>query len=149
GLNGDDVCVNWLPMYHDMGLIDAFLMPVFGGCRAVLIPTMDFLRDPALWLRAMDRYRGTCAIAPNFAYSLCAKRIVDEDLTGLDLSSWRIALNGSEPVLASTLRAFQERFRPYGFRAEALAPCWGLAEGVCVITAHRAGVPPRIETIDR
>lgn len=148
-LCADDISVNWLPLYHDMGLIDAFLMPLLIGCQTVLIPTMDFMRDPSLWLWAIHRYRGTISIAPNFAYTLCAKRIVDAELAGLDLSSWRLALNASEPILAPTLNTFIERFAAYGLRPSAMTPAWGLAEAVCVITARPVDAAPLIETIDR
>jgi acyl-CoA synthetase (AMP-forming)/AMP-acid ligase II len=149
GLVPADVSVNWIPLYHDMGLIDAFLLPLLTGCPTVLIPTMDFMRDPALWLWAMHRYGGAISWAPNFAYTLCAHRVPDEDLAGLDLSSWRIAINAAEPVLAPTIEAFTRRFAAYGFRPEAMTPAWGLAENVTIATAHPVAVPPRVEHIDR
>lgn len=149
GLSRQDVSINWLPLYHDMGLIDAFLLPLLSGCRTVLIPTMDFMRDPALWLWSVHRYGGTFSIAPNFAYSLCATRIPEAELSGLDLSSWRLAISASEPVLAETVQAFVDRFLPHGLRRETLTPGWGLAEGVCVITLHALDKPAAVETIDR
>jgi acyl-CoA synthetase (AMP-forming)/AMP-acid ligase II len=144
-----DVHVNWIPLYHDMGLIDAFLLPLLSGCASVLIPTMDFLRLPSLWLRTVDRYRGTVSWAPNFAYTICAKRVPESELAGLDLSSWRLAINAAEPVLARTVEIFCERFRHFGFRPEAMTPAWGLAENVTIATAHPAGESPLVETIDR
>jgi acyl-CoA synthetase (AMP-forming)/AMP-acid ligase II len=144
-----DVSVNWIPLYHDMGLIDAFLLPLLSGCPCVLIPTMDFMRDPALWLWAIHRYRGTLSWAPNFAYTICANRVAAAELAGLDLSSWRIAINAAEPVLASTIAAFTARFAASGFAPSAMTPAWGLAENVTIATAHPVGMPPRIETIDR
>lgn len=149
GLEAGDVSVNWLPLYHDMGLVGAFLLPVLCGLPAVLIPTMDFLREPALWLWAIHRYRGTLSWAPNFGYSLAARRLPDRDLGDLDLSSWRIAVNAAEPVLASTIGAFAARFAPYGFRPQAMTPAWGLAETVLLATAHPVAERPRIETVDR
>jgi len=149
GLGADDVSVNWIPLYHDMGLIDAFLLPLFTGCPTVLIPTMDFMTDPALWLWAMHRYEGAISWAPNFAYSVCARRVPDADLAGLDLSRWRIAINAAEPLLAPTLDAFVERFAAHGFRPEAMTPAWGLAENVTIATAHPVGERPRVETVDR
>ena len=149
GLTPADVSVNWIPLYHDMGLIDAFLLPLLSGCPCVLIPTMDFMRDPALWLWAVHRYRGTLSWAPNFAYTICAKRVADAELAGLDLSSWRIAINAAEPVLASTIAAFTRRFAAHGFAPGAMTPAWGLAENVTIATAHPVGTPPRVETIDR
>lgn len=144
-----DVSVNWIPLYHDMGLIDAFLLPLLSGCPGVMIPTMDFMRDPALWLWAIHRYRGALSWAPNFAYTLCAKRVAAAELDGLDLSSWRIAINAAEPVLASTIVAFADRFAAHGFAPEAMTPAWGLAENVTIATAHPVGAPPRVEIIDR
>lgn len=144
-----DVSVNWIPLYHDMGLIDAFLLPLLCGCPTVLIPTTDFVREPRVWLAALHRYRGTLSWAPNFAYALCVQRIREAQLAGLDLASWRIAINAAEPVLAHTIHAFTARFAPYGFRPEAMTPAWGLAENVTIATAHPSGRPPRIETIDR
>lgn len=149
GLRPADVSVNWIPLYHDMGLIDGFLLPLLSGCPTVLMPTTDFMRDPALWLWAIHRYRGAMSWAPNFAYTLCAKRIPARELEGLDLSSWRIALNGAEPVLASTLDAFAARFGPYGFRREAMTPTWGMAENVTSATAKPVGDVPRVEIVDR
>ncbi len=149
GLRSDDVNVNWAPLYHDMGLFGAFLLPLLCGCPTVLIPTMDFLRNPALWLWALHGYGGAVSWAPNFAYSLCAKRIEDEDIEGLDLSSWRIAFNASEPVLAHTVKAFAERFAPYGYRPEAMTAAWGLAETVMVGTAHPVDQVPLVDHVDR
>jgi acyl-CoA synthetase (AMP-forming)/AMP-acid ligase II len=149
GLTNADVGVNWVPLYHDMGLIDTFVLPLLSGCPSVLIPTMDFMREPALWLWAIHHYRGAQSWAPNFAYALCAKRVPEADLEGLDLSSWRLALSGAEPVLAQTVRAFAERFRRYGFRPEAMTPIWGMAENVTVATAHPLDEPPRVDTLDR
>jgi acyl-CoA synthetase (AMP-forming)/AMP-acid ligase II len=149
GLGPDDTSVNWIPLYHDMGLIDAFLLPLLGGCPTVLIPTMDFMRDPSLWLRAMHRYRGAISWAPNFAYAVAASRIPEAELEGLDLSAWRIAINAAEPLLARTVDDFTRRFARYGLRPEAMTPAWGLAENVTIATAHPVSEPPRIEHIDR
>jgi fatty-acyl-CoA synthase len=144
-----DVSVNWIPLYHDMGLIDAFLLPLLCGCPTVLIPTMDFMSDPILWLRGVHLYRGALSWAPNFAYTLCSRRISDKQLEGLDLSCWRIAINAAEPVLAKTIATFTERFQAYGFAPEAMTPAWGLAENVTIATAHPLDEPPLIEVIDR
>jgi acyl-CoA synthetase (AMP-forming)/AMP-acid ligase II len=148
-LRPSDVSVNWIPLYHDMGLIDAFLLPLLSGCPTVLIPTMDFMRDPSLWLWAVHRHHGAISWAPNFAYAVAASRIPEGELEGLDLSSWRIAINAAEPLLARTLEVFTRRFAPHGFRPEAMTPAWGLAENVTIATAHPIGEPPRIEHIDR
>ncbi len=148
-LDSTDVSVNWIPLYHDMGLIDAFLLPLLCGCRTILMPTLDFMSDPALWLWAVDHYRGTISWAPNFAYAYCAQRVRPERIEAIDLSSWRIAINAAEPVLAHTIDRFTERFRPHGFRAEAMTPAWGLAENVTIATAHPIGEKPRVEILDR
>lgn len=149
GLSTTDISVNWLPLYHDMGLIGAFLLPLLLGCPTVLIPTMAFMRDPALWLWAIHHYRGTISWAPNFAYTLCATRVAAEHLDGLDLHSWRIAINAAEPVVASTVEQFTARFAAHGFRAEAMTPLWGLAETVLAATRIPVADPPLIERIDR
>lgn len=149
GMRSVDPSVNWIPLYHDMGLIDAFLLPLLNGCPTILIPTLDFMRDPSLWLWAIHRYRGALSWAPNFAYTLCATRVADDDVVGLDLSSWRIAINAAEPVLAPTLRSFTDRFAAYGFRPQAMTPAWGLAENVTIATAHPTDDEPRVESIDR
>jgi acyl-CoA synthetase (AMP-forming)/AMP-acid ligase II len=144
-----DVNVNWAPLYHDMGLIGAFLLPLLCGCPTVLIPTMDFLREPSLWLWAIHHYGGAVSWAPNFAYAICARRIPDTELEGLDLSSWRLALNASEPVLPDTVADFAARFAPHGLSPAAMTSAWGLAETVMVATAHPVREPPLVETIDR
>jgi fatty-acyl-CoA synthase len=145
----DDVAVNWIPLFHDMGLFGAFLLPLLCGCKTVLIPTMDFMRDPSIWLRAIDRFRGTFGWAPNMAYALCATRLSAESLEGLDLSSFRLALNGSEPVLASTVRSFSERMAPFGFRPTSMSPAYGLAEATVLATVHPVGEAPLCEVLDR
>jgi acyl-CoA synthetase (AMP-forming)/AMP-acid ligase II len=149
GFRPEDVNVNWIPLYHDMGLFGAFLLPLLCGFGAVLIPTMEFLRSPVLWFWALHRYRGAVSWAPNFAYSLCAKRIQDEDLEGLDLSSWRMAFSASEPVLAHTIENFEKRFAPYGYHAETMTPSWGMAETVMAVAAHPIGEKPVWECVDR
>src|SRR4029453_6470079 len=139
----------WIPLYHDMGLVGAFLLPLALGMRSILIPTMDWVRAPELWLWAVHRHRGTLSWAPNFGYAVCATRLADDVITGLDLSSWRVAISASEPVLASTCRAFVDRFAAHGLRSAAPTAGWGLAETVTVATTAAVDVPPRIETIDR
>jgi acyl-CoA synthetase (AMP-forming)/AMP-acid ligase II len=148
-IGSDDVSVNWIPLYHDMGLIDGFLLPLLSGCPTVLMPTTDFMREPGRWLWAMHAYRGTMSWAPNFAYALCVSRIPPSDLAGLDLSSWRLALNAAEPVLPETIAAFTRRFQPHGFRPEAMTPAWGLAENVTLATSHPIDRAPTVEIIDR
>jgi 1-acyl-sn-glycerol-3-phosphate acyltransferase len=128
GSTSHDVFVSWLPLYHDMGLICAWLSSVHYALRFVVMSPLAFLAAPERWLWAIHRHRGTLSGAPNFAYELCLKRIGDEALAGLDLSSWRIAFNGAEPVNPDTMARFAARFAPYGLRPEAITPCYGLAE---------------------
>jgi len=141
--------VSWLPLYHDMGLVGAVLSAVDHPGDLVLIPPELFVTRPAIWLRAISRYRGTISPAPNFAYALCADRIRDEELEGVDLSSWRVALNGAEPVTPGVLQRFVERFRPFGLREEALTPVYGLAEATLAVTFSDVGGAFRHERFDR
>ena len=126
--------VSWLPLYHDMGLIGTLLSAVYYPGPLVLIPPELFLARPALWLRAISRHQATISAAPNFAYALCVKRVRDEELQGVDLSSWQLALNGAEPVSPETLRRFAERFAPFGLREDALLPVYGLSEAALAVT---------------
>jgi len=123
-----DVIVSWLPLYHDMGLIGTWMCSMYNAVPFVLMSPIDFITRPERWLWAIHRYRGTLSAAPNFAYELCLKRLDDETLEGLDLSSWRMAFNGAEPVSPSTIDRFCRRFAKYGFRRETLTPVYGLAE---------------------
>ena len=138
-LKPDDVAVSWLPLYHDMGLIGAWFVPLFSGVPLVVMSPLAFLSRPERWLWAIHRHRGTISPAPNFAYELCVRKIADKDLEGLDLSSWRAAFNGAEPVHADTLGRFATRFAGYGFRREALLPVYGLAEATLGVSAARSG----------
>jgi acyl-CoA synthetase (AMP-forming)/AMP-acid ligase II len=126
--------VSWLPLYHDMGLIGALIEAVYRPGNLTLIPPEHFLARPALWLRAISRHRATISPAPNFAYGLCTKRIKDEELDGVDLSTWSLALNGAEPVTAAVLQRFADRFSRWGFRAKALTPVYGLSEAALAVT---------------
>lgn len=127
-VQSDDVFVSWLPLYHDMGLIGACLGSLYQGIPLVIMSPLRFLRRPASWLWALHQHGGTLSAAPNFAYELCLRNITDEELQGLDLSRWRLAANGAEPVSTITMQRFAERMAPYGFSPEALAPVYGLAE---------------------
>ncbi len=144
-----DVFVSWLPLYHDMGLIGAWLGSLYFGCLLVIMPPTAFLTRPARWLQAIHQYRGTLTASPNFGYELCARRLTDLDLTGLDLSSLRIAFNGAEPVYPDTLQRFSHRFAPYGFRAEAMTPVYGLAEVAVGLTFPPMGRGPIVDCVDR
>ena len=144
-----DICVTWLPLYHDMGLIGAWLAPLYFGIPVIVMSPIEFLTRPERWLWAFHRHRGTLGAAPNFAYELCVRKTHERDLEGLDLSSWRAAANGAEPVLPETLDRFAERFAPYGFRREALMPVYGLAEASLGVTFPPLGRGPRVDHVER
>lgn len=129
-----DVGVSWLPLYHDMGLIGMAMATMYYERRTVVMSPLLFLKRPAEWLRAIARHRATISFAPNFAYGLCARRVRDEEVARLDLSSWRVAGCGAEPIQAETLRAFAAKVAPAGFREEAFLPCYGMAEHTLAIT---------------
>ena len=148
-INEDDVATSWLPLYHDMGLIGAWMVPLYFGLPLAVLSPMDFLSRPERWLRIVHRHRGTLAAAPNFAYELCARKVPDSELEGLDLSCWRAALNGAETVLPETLDRFAERFGRCGFRREALLPVYGLAECALALTVPVQGRAARVDAIER
>jgi len=126
--------VSWLPLYHDMGLIGCIFPALERPGPLTLLPPEAFAARPALWLRVISRYRATLSSAPNFAYGLCVKKIRDQELDGVDLSCWRLAVNGAEVVVPEVLRAFQQRFAPWGLRREALTPVYGLSEAALAVT---------------
>ena len=141
-MTSTDVFVSWLPLYHDMGLIGAWLGSLYYAALLVLMSPLTFLARPARWLWAIHTHHGTLSAGPNFAYDLCTRRLDDHDLQGLDLSSWRWAFNGAEPVSVETVRRFSERFATYGFQAESMTPVYGLAEVSLGLAfpPHRHGV---------
>lgn len=126
--------VTWLPLFHDLGLIFGILLPLYGGFSCVCMSPTSFLQRPYRWLKAISDHRATTSGAPNFAYDLCTKRISNEQKKTLDLSGWTTALNGAEPVRKETLKAFDDAFRPSGFRASTFSPCYGLAEATLVVS---------------
>ena len=144
-----DVFISWLPLYHDMGLIGAWLGSLYFAAQLVIMSPLSFLARPARWLQTLHKYGGTLSAAPNFAYELCMNRIDDSELEGLDLSRWRIAMNGAETVSPETIRRFAERFAPYGFQAESMFPVYGLAECSVGLAFPPMGREPRIERIER
>ncbi|MBI2838249.1 MAG: fatty acyl-AMP ligase [Acidobacteria bacterium] len=131
-----DHAVIWLPPYHDMGLIGGILEPLFGGWPVTLMSPLDFLQRPLRWLRAISRVRGTISGGPNFAYDLCVRKITAEQRMALDLSCWRVAFNGAEPIRAETLERFAEAFERCGFRRDAFRPCYGLAEATLIVSGR-------------
>ncbi len=148
-LTSKDVGISWLPLYHDMGLIGAWLTLLHFGTPLCVMSPLAFLTRPERWLQAFHKHRGTISAAPNFAYELCARKVEDEDIAGIDLSSWRAALNGAEPVNPETLERFEQRFRKYGFRREAQLPVYGLAEASLAVTFPPLNRGPRVDLVDR
>ena len=147
--SSSDVFVSWLPLYHDMGLIGAWLGCLYYGAPTVIMPPLAFLADPARWLRAIHRHHATLSAAPNFAFELCLKNVRDEDIAGLDLSTLRMVVNGADPVSPATIARFAERFAPYGFRAGAMAPVYGLAECSVGLAFPPVGRTPIIDRVMR
>ena len=145
----EDVIVSWLPLYHDMGLIAGFLMPVLWGIPLVIMSPFEWVRAPYRLMQAVSRYKGTLSWLPNFAYNFCAQKIRERDLVGVDLSSWRTISNCSEPMRYASHQAFLERFRTYGLRPEALATCYAMAENVFAVTQGGLDGPVTVDEIDR
>ena len=140
-----DSAVSWLPLYHDMGLVGMALGPMYCARPVVLMTPQAFVKRPADWLRAISRHRATVSFAPSFAYDLCVRRITARDLEGLDLSCWRVAGCGGEPIHAPSLAAFAEKLRPAGFRDTSFLPSYGLAEHVLAATFAPRGRRMRVE----
>jgi fatty-acyl-CoA synthase len=148
-LGPSDVGVSWLPLYHDMGLIGAWLTLLHFGVPLAVMSPLAFLTRPERWLKAFQKYGGTISAAPNFAYELCVRKIADKDIEGVDLSNWRAALNGAEPVNPDTLDRFAERFARHGFRREAQLPVYGLAEASLAVTFPPLNRGPLIDRVER
>ena len=146
--DADTVSVSWLPVYHDMGLIEGILEPAFGGYPAYLMAPASFLQRPLRWLAAISRYRATNSGGPNFAYDLCARKITPEQSRELDLSSWRVAYNGAEPVRKETLERFLKVFGACGFRWKAFYPGYGLAEATLVVSSGRQADEPVFQAVN-
>lgn len=144
-----DVFVTWLPLFHDMGLVAYVFMPLILGCPTHLMSPQMFITRPGSWLELITAVRATVSAAPNFAYALCARRVSAEERRPLDLSSWRVATNGSEPVTRAAVEAFIERFSSCGFQASAMLPCYGLAENTLCATTRRPGEGTRFEEVSR
>lgn len=149
GANPNDVFVSWLPLYHDMGLIGAWLGSLYYAALFVVMSPLAFLARPQRWLQAIHQYQGTLSAAPNFGYELCLHRLKDTELDGLDLSSWRAAFNGAEAVSPDTVKQFPQRFRKYGFREDAMMPVYGLAESSVGLAFPPLGQGVLIDKIQR
>jgi fatty-acyl-CoA synthase len=149
GFGPHDACFSWLPLFHDMGLIGGFLLGIYMRTGVYQIATRHFVARPDRWLRGISQYRATFTVAPNFAYSLAARRLPEAALRGLDLSSWRLAFNGAEPIDRDTTERFIARFEPYGFRRTSCFPVYGLAETTLAAAFPEPGRPPRYDVVDR
>ncbi|MFD3756231.1 condensation domain-containing protein [Streptomyces sp. NPDC058622] len=148
GVTAASRAVVWLPPYHDMGLIGGILTPLYGGFPVTLMSPMNFLRRPLQWLRAISDERADVSGGPNFAYEMCVRAVTDADRDGLDLSSWKVAFNGAEPIRPETLDAFTEAFGDCGFRRSSFLPCYGLAEATLFVTGTAAHQEPAVRAVD-
>jgi acyl transferase domain-containing protein/acyl-CoA synthetase (AMP-forming)/AMP-acid ligase II/acyl carrier protein len=148
GLTVEDHILSWLPQFHDMGLLAGVLIPPFVGCDSTLMSPMHFLKRPVHWLQAISQLKATVTGGPNFAYQLCTDKIGDEELGALDLSAWRVAFNGAEPIRPRTLDAFAEKFGPCGFRRESFRPCYGLAEATLAVSFSPLATAPVVREFE-
>jgi acyl-CoA synthetase (AMP-forming)/AMP-acid ligase II len=148
GMREDDVVISWLPLFHDMGLIGTLLSPLYQGASAVLFSPQQFMERPERWLDAVSRFRGTVSGAPDFAYRMCVNRADPAQIARLDLSQWRLAFCGAEPVRHATLRAFADTYAAAGFDRAALYPCYGLAEATLLVTGGKRGGGVHTQTFD-
>lgn len=146
--NEETLVFGWLPLYHDMGLIGNVLQPLYLGATSILMSPMDFLQKPFRWLHAISKYKATVSGGPNFAYDLCVKKITDEQKSKLDLSSWKVAFNGAEPVKYETLKKFTEAFSSCGFKLENFYPCYGMAEATLFISGGEIYKEPIVKHFD-
>ena len=142
------VGVSWLPVYHDMGLIGQVLQPIFLGVHGYLMSPIEFLKRPITWLKAVSTFRATTSGGPNFGYERCLLKVTPEDLATLDLSSWKVAYNGAEPLRSDTFERFAATFAACGFNPEALYPCYGLAEATLFVTGKPPQEAPLLRTFD-
>lgn len=147
--DASEVFVNWVPLFHDLGLVTAILWPLYLGAPSILMAPATFVRSPLQWLKAISHYRGTMCGAPNFAFDLCVEKTPASELSALDLSSWRVAYNSAEPIKATTLDEFSHYFSPCGFKAEAFYPCYGMAEATVFIAGGESATKPTILTVDK
>jgi fatty-acyl-CoA synthase len=148
-LNRHDVIVSWLPLYHDMGLIAGFILPILCAIPLVLISPFDWVRAPHRMFQAVSNYKGTLTWLPNFAYNFCAQKVRQREMENVDLSSWRAVINCSEPMYLSSHQAFTRRFQPYGLRESALATCYAMAENVFAVSQGGIGSPISIDRINQ
>jgi len=147
--NKDDVFVNWMPLFHDLGLVTAILWPTFLGTCSVLMTPATFVANPVMWLKAISLYRGSMCGGPNFAYDLCINTITDEEVSSLDLSSWRCAYNAGEPIKVKTLKNFTNKFSACGFKDNSFYPCYGMAEATVCVSGGIISEQPKILYVDK
>jgi fatty-acyl-CoA synthase len=147
-LKDNDVIVSWLPLYHDMGLIAGFILPILFGLPLVIMSPFDWVRSPRLLFQAVSKYHGTLSWLPNFAFNFCAQKIRPRDLQDVDLSSWRAVINCSEPMFLKSHHLFADRFANYGLRSESLATCYAMAENVFAVTQGGIKSPVVVDRID-
>ena len=145
---GDGVTVTWMPHFHDYGLVQGLLQPLFSGDPCYFMSPLSFLKRPTHWLGAISKYGGTHSQAPNFAYEHCIRRISPAERANLNLASWKAAGNAAEPINPEVLEAFIETFEPCGFRRTAAAPAYGLAEATLLVSSTRLNAGPRVIEID-
>jgi len=143
----ESLILNWLPFYHDMGLIGGVLQPLYLGAKCVLMSPYAFLQRPLGWLRAISDYKITTSGGPDFAFDLCVRKAAQEDCSTLDLSSWTVAFNGAEPIRSETINRFSETFRRFGFKRSSFYPCYGLAEATLLVSGGRRRSQPLVTTI--
>lgn len=147
--SAQDVFVGWLPLFHDMGMVMSILMPMYVGAQSILFSPLKFAKNPLFWIQVISRYNGTISGAPNFAYDICARKFSAQALADADLSTWRLALNGAEPVKAITLSKFVDIYSPLGFKESAFMPAYGMAEATVFLCGGALLSPPRVLTADR
>ncbi len=147
--SAETVCVSWLPLYHDMGLIGNVLQTLYVGGHCVLMTPAAFLQRPSRWLQAISTFKATTSGGPNFAYDLCVQKVTAEQRAALDLSHWTLAFSGAEPIRVETLNRFAETFAPCGFRRETLYPAYGLAEGTLMVSGGRKAARPVVHTVQK
>jgi FkbH-like protein len=149
GHTADSVVVSWLPPFHDMGLVYGIFQPIYNGCHGVLMPPMDFVRNPGMWLQAISDFRASHSGAPNFGYDLCVQRLSVEQLVNVDLSSWKVAFTGAEVIRKRTIDEFTDKFGPLGFCRTSFLPAYGLAEATLKVSSAHAGQGPTFRRYDR
>lgn len=149
GCDKNSIIFSWLPFHHDMGLIGNVLHTIYVGCTCILMSPIQFIQRPGVWLEKLTEYKVTHSGAPNFAYDLCVDRIAVNDLASMDLSHWKVAYNGSEPVHVATIQRFIGHFQSAGFKAEAFTPCYGLAEATLLVAGIKTGPVPLTISIDK